>query len=215
MKLGYWKIRGLAQAMRLAMVYAGEEFEEDVYEQGEGPEFSKECWFKVKYSLGLDFPNLPYLFDGEIKITQSNAILRYLGNKFNLLGEDSKVQAYSEMCLEEVMDMRNALVRTVYNPKYEQLVDDYFVQVDERFQKFETFLGQKNWLAGGKNPTICDFHFYEMVDQHMLMREGCLSKYSNIVAYHARFEEIPQIKAFIESDKYMKRPCNNKHAQWK
>merc|ERR1712154_26429 len=192
MKLGYWKIRGLAQAIRLVIVYGGEELEEDLYEQGEGPEFCKKVWYDVKYSLGLDFPNLPYLYDGDIKITQTNAILRYLGTKFNLLGEDAKVQAYSEMCLEEVMDMRNALVRVVYNPNYDKIVDDYFVQVDSRFKKFEAFLDKKNWLAGGKNPTICDFHFYEMVDQHMLMKPDHLNKYANIMAFHKRFEELPQ-----------------------
>lgn len=34
------------------------------YEQGEGPEFSREAWLSVKPGLGLDFPNLPYFVDG-------------------------------------------------------------------------------------------------------------------------------------------------------
>ena len=33
----------------------------------------------------------------------------------------------------------------------DKIVDDYFVQVDSRFKKFEAFLDKKNWLAGGKN----------------------------------------------------------------
>ena len=41
----------------------------------------------MKFKLGLDFPNLPYLIDGNIKVTQSNAILRYLGRKFGLDGK--------------------------------------------------------------------------------------------------------------------------------
>uniref|UniRef100_A0A8C2M9K0 glutathione transferase n=1 Tax=Cricetulus griseus TaxID=10029 RepID=A0A8C2M9K0_CRIGR len=41
-------------------------------------------WLNEKFKLGLDFPNLPYLIDGSHKITQSNAILRYIARKHNL-----------------------------------------------------------------------------------------------------------------------------------
>ena len=41
---------------------------------------------KNSNSLQLDFPNLPYLIDGDVRITQSSAILRYIGRQFDLLG---------------------------------------------------------------------------------------------------------------------------------
>lgn len=36
-----------------------------------------------KYTLGLDFPNLPYLIDNEkdVRLTQSMAIMRYLAGE--------------------------------------------------------------------------------------------------------------------------------------
>ena len=37
------------------------EYEEIQYDQGDGPEFSREDWYKVKFTIGYDFPNLPYL----------------------------------------------------------------------------------------------------------------------------------------------------------
>ena len=64
-KLGYWKIRGLAASIRYQMKYCGIEYEDVLYEQGDGPEFSREPWFKYKYTLGLEFPNLPYFIDGD------------------------------------------------------------------------------------------------------------------------------------------------------
>ena len=33
-------------------------------------------WREEKYDLGLPFPNLPYFIDGDIKLTQSLAILK-------------------------------------------------------------------------------------------------------------------------------------------
>ncbi|WAR26548.1 GSTM5-like protein [Mya arenaria] len=57
--LAYWKIRGLAQPIRLLLTYAGEEFEDVQYEQGDAPELSRAAWTDVKPSFNdiLDFPN--------------------------------------------------------------------------------------------------------------------------------------------------------------
>ena len=53
-----------------------------MYEQDEAPDFSNHEWTDVKNNLGLDFPNLPYFIDGDIKITESLAIHRYIANKY-------------------------------------------------------------------------------------------------------------------------------------
>ena len=77
---GYWKIRGLAGPIRLLCAYADETIEEKQYEQGdETTGFSRDVWYNEKETLGLDYPNLPYFIDGDIKLTQSGAILRYPG----------------------------------------------------------------------------------------------------------------------------------------
>ena len=40
----------------------------------------KALWFgDKKTNMGLDFPNLPYLIDGDVKVTQSVAVYRHLG----------------------------------------------------------------------------------------------------------------------------------------
>jgi len=49
-----------------------------MYEQGDGPNFSVECWTSVKGTLGLDFPSIPYLIDGDTKLTDPYAIMIYL-----------------------------------------------------------------------------------------------------------------------------------------
>ena len=66
----------------------GQPYEMVEYEQGDGPEFSKACWFDVKYTLGFAYPNLPYLIDEDVKLTETIAIHRYLADKYmpELLG---------------------------------------------------------------------------------------------------------------------------------
>lgn len=50
--------------------YVGIEYKEDFYEQGdESSNYSVKEWTDVKDTLGLAFPQLPYLIDGDVKLT--------------------------------------------------------------------------------------------------------------------------------------------------
>ncbi|KAK3102705.1 hypothetical protein FSP39_013316 [Pinctada imbricata] len=212
--LGYWKIRGLAQPIRLLLEYSGQEYTDRQYEQGDGPEYSREEWLKEKNSLGLDFPNLPYYIDGDIKCTQSNSIIRYIAAKHDLLGKTDKEKVTCDVMLENAMDFRNGVVRLVYNKEYENLKGTYFENVKEKLVSFEKFLGDKQWFAG-ENVTACDFPMYELLDQHRLMKPGILDDYPKLMAFLDRFEGLPKIKAYMESSRFMKRPVNNKVAAFK
>lgn len=86
-KLGYWKIRGLGQVARLLLNYTDAEFEDIQYE-------NQDKWFKEdKVQLGFDFPNLPYLIEGDFKLTESLAVFKYIierSDNKELLGKNSQ-----------------------------------------------------------------------------------------------------------------------------
>lgn len=70
-KLGYWDIRGFAEPIRLLLRYCDVPFEEVRYGYGTGDQFpSRDEWLAEKFTLRLDFPNLPYLISGEHRLTQ-------------------------------------------------------------------------------------------------------------------------------------------------
>ena len=73
---------------------------------GPAPDYDKTCWFGIKHSLGLDFPNLPYYVDGDLKITQSNAILRYIARKHDMLGKTEEEKVRVDIMGEQSMDFR-------------------------------------------------------------------------------------------------------------
>ena len=85
--LGYWRIRGLAQAIRYLLAYCAVDYEDKLYEQAN--DFNKECWFREKFTLNLDFPNLPYFLDDDVLLTETSAILKYISKKYRpeLLGK--------------------------------------------------------------------------------------------------------------------------------
>jgi glutathione S-transferase len=72
----------MAAALRYQLAYCGVDFKEDLYEQGDAPEFSKQTWLSKKEKLGLDYPNLPYFIDGDFKMTETSAIHQYIADKW-------------------------------------------------------------------------------------------------------------------------------------
>lgn len=212
--LAYWDIRGLAEPIRLLLHYVGEEFEDKHFSTGPAPDFNKECWTGVKHSLGLDFPNLPYYIDGDIKLTQSNAILRHLARKYNLYGSTPQEQAAADLLAEQAMDFRNGLVGVCYNPKANELLGGYLKGLKAHLDAFTRFLGDKKFFIGN-SVTFVDFVMYELLDQHKFLFKDSLQGYDKLNAFLDRFENLPKIKEYMTSPKYTKLPCNNKMAVFK
>ena len=81
--IAYWKIRGFVSGLRYQLAATGiKDYVMTEYEVGEGPEFNKDQWLDVKHNLGLAFPNLPYLIDGDHSLTETVAIHFYLAGKY-------------------------------------------------------------------------------------------------------------------------------------
>jgi len=213
-RLGYWDIRGLAAPLRYLLAYAGEDYEDERYAVGPPPEYSRDKWFSVKFTLGLDFPNLPYYMDGKVKLTETNAIFRYLARKYDLYGDDDVTRAHVDLVLETTMDLRNGFVRLCYGPGFEDNKPGYLETAKKKLETFEKFLGDKKFFAGEKL-TVCDFHIYEMLDQHQVFSASLLDGCPKLQQFCQRFREIPAIKAYLASDKFTVHPINNTMANFK
>ena len=111
-KLGYWGIRGRGQVPRLLLAYTGTQWEDVVYAD-------PARWFgNDKLNLGLDFPNLPYLVDGDLKISESEAIERYIiaksGHK-DLLGKNAHDAAKVDEVIGVFGDLRTNLYKLFFD----------------------------------------------------------------------------------------------------
>ena len=93
---GYWNTRSgiRGQINRMILKHAGVDFTEKRYEKSTGE------WETDKTALGLDFPNLPYIIDGDVKLTESKAVTVYICDKFapQLLGKTPETRARIIMC---------------------------------------------------------------------------------------------------------------------
>lgn len=211
--LGYWDIRGLAQPIRLLLEYTGTPYEEKAYVCGEAPNYDKSCWFNVKEKMSLDFPNLPYLIDGEHRITQSNAIMRYLGRRHNMCGETEEERVRVDMIDHQSVDFRFAFIVLCYSPEHEKKKAEFLKNLHTTLERFSKFLGNRKWFAGDKI-TFADFLMYEILDQHRLFEPTCLDSFKNLKDFLDRFEKLDKIAQFMKSTRYYKGPINNRMALW-
>lgn len=215
MKLGYWKIRGLAQPTRLLLKYTGTEFEDVTYEQEGAPDFSRESWLSVKFTLELEFPNLPYLIDGDLKFTESKAIFHYIARKNNLCGSSESERIAVEMVEGVVESMKNRFSGMCYNAKFEEMKAGVMEYEANKLKELSAYLGEKKWFAGD-SITYVDFFAYEFLDVlHTFDPEVYGSELNNLTAYLERFEKLPAIEEYMKSSDFIRRPINNPIAQWK
>lgn len=211
-ELAYWDIRGLAQPIRFLLEYTGTEFTDTQFVvKGEAPNWDRSHWLDVKFTKGLAFPNLPYYIDGDVKLTQTHAIMRYIARKHNLCGTTDEERYRCDLMTEQCMDLRNGWVRLCYGT-WEKAKDSYLAELPDKLKSFEDFLGpEEPWFAG-KNITFVDFHMYELLVQHSKWAPEVLAQCKNLSAFVKRFEELPQIKAYMDSSRYVNLPMNNRMA---
>lgn len=160
--LGYWSIRGLAAQIRYMFYYCGIDFEDKLYECGDAPDFDKTCWTDVKETLGMEYPNLPYLIDGETKLSETVAIMQYVARKYKpaLLGANSAEVGRIHMLLDKVANLKGKATFPCYT------TGDAEATIDECrpiLAKIVECMGDSEWIAG-PNLTWLDFYFAELLD---------------------------------------------------
>jgi len=214
--LAYWKIRGLTQPIRMLLGYLGEDFEDRTYECGDFPTFDKSCWFDVKETLGFDFPNLPYLIDGDMKITQSNAILRYLGRKHSMDGKTEMEKIRVDILENQAMDFTMGYVGLVYRSDpahFTENLEKYRIKAKDHLERFNNFISDRKYFAG-EELTYVDFMMYERLLIHRMLDSTLLEPFEKLLAFMKRFQEVPGIATFMNSDECFSGPINNKYAIW-
>uniref|UniRef100_J3S8W0 Glutathione S-transferase n=1 Tax=Crotalus adamanteus TaxID=8729 RepID=J3S8W0_CROAD len=231
--LGYWNIRGLAHCIKLLLEYTKTPYNEKHYAAAEVENSEKKSentservgklgiainldlteWTSVKEKLGLDFPNLPYLIDGDRKISQSNAILRYIARKHKMCGETEEEMIRVDMLENHLMDFRMNLGRLCYDPDFEKLKPEYLELLPGKLKLFSQFLGDMKWFAG-KTLTYVDFIVYDVLDVHQMLEPKCLDQFPNLKEFFHRVEALETIADYLKSSRCIRTPIFLSCASW-
>jgi len=203
--LTYWPLRGLGQHILWILEQGKIEYE---FRPMNG-----QLWGTEKPTLDMDFPNLPYLVDGDIKISESVAICKYLAKKCGLFPSTDAEVISSDIAEGVVQDFKMAFFKLVFNPNYDEEKEKYPEQVKTKLGYFEKALGKRNWLAG-ERVTWVDLVFYECLDVNSMYLPGLLDSMPNLQAYKSRVEALDGIAAYRASDRFKAYPVTGGHARW-
>lgn len=196
--LGYWDIRGLAEPIRYLLHYKNVKFEDKRY-------LSYDSWQNDKFQLNLDFPNLPYYIDDNVKLTQSTAILRYLARKHELDGKTEEEKVRAVLAEQQIIDFRTSMIRTCYNHEFEKIKPEFVKHVPTQLKLFVNFLGDRKFLTG-ENVTYVDFMAYETFDFYRLLIPTVLNEFPSLKAYQDRIENLPELQGYLHSTVYKRWP---------
>ena len=198
---GYWEDRGQGQVSRLLLAYTGAAWKDVKYT-------SPDQWYaKDKTQLGLPFPNLPYLIDGDIKLTETTAIRRYIPKRFGkpeLLGKDLKDEAVVDNLLGVFGDVKTSIGPLFWDNQWEGKVEAAIAKIVPKLQMLAVFYGEKEFSLGYltlADFVIADFSYFleKLVPQ-------VYAKYPFIGRTRDNFEALPEIKAYYEQEWAVKAP---------
>jgi glutathione S-transferase len=156
-KLHYWDIRGLAQVPRFLLALAGVDFADVLYT-------SDESWQAAKAAMNSAFPNCPALEHPDLPftLTESKAIIQFLGRKYNLYGSNLVEQALIDNIIYRMEDVRSAFTGIAYGSKNWEADKAAFIKaLPERLSVFEKLLGGRKteWAASNQISTADVFLF--------------------------------------------------------
>jgi glutathione S-transferase len=164
----------------------------------------------------LPFPNLPYLIDGNLKLTESEAIARYIikkSGKKDLLGKTIEDEALVDNVLGVIDDISTPTVQVCFNDKFNEEKEKVFTdKVKAKVDAVYKFLGDKDWLLG--YITLADFKISEAVNYLQGIWPEHFKEYPKLGALRDRFNELPEIKAYYASEGAVKGPFLPPTAKW-
>eukprot|EP00937_MAST-01D_sp_MAST-1D-sp2_P008260 g8260.t1 len=220
-QIGYWSIRGLGAPLRMLCVYAGQPFENVMYDAlpKPGSGWDVAPWFEGgKPALAARNPlmNLPYVQDGELLVAQSNACLGLLARKLGLAGATEAERARVEQVLCQAMDLRLDFAKLCYakGDAYKELDAGYAATVASHFAKFDAWLAANGTtFAATDAVSAADFCLWELIDAHITTGAAALDagQYPALRAYYDRFAALEAMQPYLQSE-YHQLPVNNRMA---
>ena len=153
------------------------------------------------------FGQLPHLEHGDVSLSQSNAILRYVGKQAGLNGDSDKAYALSEMLIEEAADIFSMFNKGMYSESREKSFDDLFAtSFPKQFGVLEKLIpeGSVYFLPGAKRSTG-GYAIAAVLDIAKALQPDCLDAFPKLTAFHAAMVSSSAFDGIRDMPEYFKR----------
>lgn len=214
--LGYWNTRGAAEPIRTLLEYLGIPYAQEKYTYNEE-------WLEKKPNVKFQFPNLPYLIDGNKTLTETHAIHAYLcikANKPEMIGKGEDIVEFTQL-KGVYSDLHKGLVSPIHTSKsFDELrssIDKYMQSHGKyKLSGFNQILGNREWILGYL--THLDFQLTELFERFKQLDEEVGTRvmvdFRNLQVHPQKLYELPNIKAYRQSERFRARPYHRPASLW-
>ena len=187
MKLVYFNGRGLAETSRLILAYNNVTYEDFRYplhiNDWKTHDMTKEEFDtdKKEGKLVKSLNKVPFLkVDGSV-ICQSKAIERFLGRRYNMMGNsDVEAGIIDSICevVRDIKDMYQKVRRLPEEEKEAGLQEWFGVTMPNKFLDLEHILGNDGYAVGTRT-SLADIVLFALVTQFFDNKEGAMNATNN------------------------------------
>lgn len=157
MEFGYWGIQGLGQPIRYLFKAANVEYKAVDY-----MEFP--AWFaeaKPELLKETPFANLPWLRDGDLLMTQSGCILRYLGEKYGFAPTSTQGKVHVDMIHGTLVDFWTKNVKLIFDlENFDSVKEKIHGEMVGLLSQINSHLVGKKFIADERLTWVDFFYFY-------------------------------------------------------
>ncbi|KAI2804435.1 Glutathione S-transferase Mu 3 [Blomia tropicalis] len=181
--VGYWNYRGSGQPIRHLLAHG---------EDGLGSE-----WLEEKSSMDISFPNLPYYIDNDIRLSQSDTILRFLAQKYNLAGETELERLRIDIMDCQIKDYFRQFI-TIIQSSDDEIKTEYVQLLADHLDTINRFMGV-NPFVSGTNVSFVDFCLYEYLIRMPQFAPEVMQQFPDLLDYIKRIESLPNVAHYLEN----------------
>merc|ERR550534_3144422 len=107
-------------------------------------------WQTEKPTIALDYPNIPHILDGDFRMSESSAIMKYLAKKCGLMPTIDMEIANSDMAEGFLNDLTRPFGQLIFSANYDTEKTNYPDQYKGKLALLEKVLTKRNYLAGNR-----------------------------------------------------------------
>ncbi len=205
MELAYWNTKGLAELARRMLALFDLPYTE------KNPASMEEA-IALTRNNGFDFPNLPYLIDGDLKLTESSAIYLYIAHKAgkkDFFGAEGIERIKHQMVLGVMDDTVSIFWQVVNRENYAEFYETKREVLERKFQELSKFLGERQTLFC--QLTFADIKLAFIISLiktviRAIKKTDPFAGLKNLEAHSHSVVNLPGLKEYLETNPKSKLP---------